>query len=133
MRIPVRTREFEGPDGATTSETCVYVRCSLLLNPTCPAVLRDKLEGTCRERARMRHASAETLEEIEPLLHELRSVPGLVEKSPGVFYRKSKAFLHFHEDPTGLHARRAVRRRVQHVRTETGGERRELMARIRAL
>ena len=31
-------------------------------------------------------------------------MPGLVEKRPGIFYRKSKAFLHFHEDSSGVHA-----------------------------
>lgn len=31
-------------------------------------------------------------------------MPGLVERSRGVFYRRSRAFLHFHEDPTGLFA-----------------------------
>lgn len=51
----------------------------------------------------MRHATLETFQEIELLLEELRSVPGLVEKRPGIFYRRSKAFLHFHEDPSGLH------------------------------
>lgn len=30
------------------------------------------------------------------------SVKGFKEKKPGVFYWKSQAFLHFHEDPTGL-------------------------------
>ena len=28
----------------------------------------------------------------------------LNEKKPGIFYRKSRAFLHFHEDPIGLFA-----------------------------
>jgi hypothetical protein len=28
----------------------------------------------------------------------------MVEKKRGVFYRKSKSFLHFHEDPRGLFA-----------------------------
>jgi hypothetical protein len=50
----------------------------------------------------MKHASAATLDVLEPLLVELRAVPGLVEKSRGVFYRKGRAFLHFHEDPKGL-------------------------------
>ena len=52
----------------------------------------------------MRHATSEALDELEPLLERLRSEPGLVEKRRGVFYRRSKAFLHFHEDPSGLHA-----------------------------
>jgi hypothetical protein len=81
----------------------------------------------------MRHATAETLQRIEPLLHELRSVPGLVEKRPGIFYRKSKAFLHFHEDPTGLHADVRFADDFERARVETKAERKALMARIRAL
>jgi hypothetical protein len=50
----------------------------------------------------MRHASESTLQELTSLLERLRSFEGLVEKRPGVFYRKTKAFLHFHEDPEGL-------------------------------
>jgi len=50
----------------------------------------------------MKHASPSTLQELAPLLDRLRSFDGLIEKRPGVFYRRSKAFLHFHEDPTGL-------------------------------
>jgi hypothetical protein len=49
----------------------------------------------------MRHASQETLDELAWLLDQLRSTEGLVERRPGVFYRRSKAFLHFHEDPEG--------------------------------
>ena len=52
----------------------------------------------------MRHATPADLDELEPLLSRLRKLDQLVEKNRGVFYRKSKAFLHFHEDPTGLHA-----------------------------
>ena len=52
----------------------------------------------------MRHASVATLELLAPLLAPLRALPGLTEKSPGVFYRKGRAFLHFHEDPRGLFA-----------------------------
>lgn len=50
----------------------------------------------------MKHASEATLKELTPLLERIRSMDGLVEKRPGVFYRKSKAFMHFHEDPEGL-------------------------------
>jgi hypothetical protein len=28
----------------------------------------------------------------------------LTEKKPGIFYFRASAFLHFHEDPTGLYA-----------------------------
>jgi hypothetical protein len=50
----------------------------------------------------MKHASAATLRQFEPLLGELRALPGLKEKSVGKFYRGGSAFLHFHEDPAGL-------------------------------
>jgi hypothetical protein len=52
--------------------------------------------------ASMRHASQETLLRLAPLLEKLRALEGLVEKRPGVFYRRSKAFLHFHDDPEGI-------------------------------
>jgi hypothetical protein len=50
----------------------------------------------------VKHASESTLEGLSTLLDRLRSIDGLVEKRPGVFYRRSKAFLHFHEDPSGI-------------------------------
>jgi hypothetical protein len=52
----------------------------------------------------MRHARPDDLVPIEALLRDLRSVSGLVERTPGVFYRRSRAFLHFHADPSGLFA-----------------------------
>jgi hypothetical protein len=52
----------------------------------------------------MRHARDEDLDRLEELLAELRTLPGLKEKKRGVFYLKSRAFLHFHEDPKGLFA-----------------------------
>ena len=52
----------------------------------------------------MRHARADDLVPLEPLLARLRAVPALREKGPGTFYRGSRAFLHFHVDPAGLFA-----------------------------
>lgn len=52
----------------------------------------------------MKHASTSTLDALEALLADLRALPGLVERSRGVFYRRGRAFLHFHEDPKGLFA-----------------------------
>ena len=52
----------------------------------------------------MKHAGPAALDALEPLLARLRTLPGLKEKSRGIFYLKSKAFLHFHEDPAGLFA-----------------------------
>ncbi|HEX3364266.1 hypothetical protein [Phenylobacterium sp.] len=52
----------------------------------------------------MRHARDQDLDRVEDLLVQLRTLPGLTEKKRGVFYRKSRAFLHFHEDPKGMFA-----------------------------
>ena len=38
------------------------------------------------------------------VLLQLRANKALVERTPGSFYFKSKAFLHFREEPTGLFA-----------------------------
>ena len=52
----------------------------------------------------MRHARDADLDRLEDLLADLRALPGLVEKTRGVFCRKSRSFLHFHQDPKGLFA-----------------------------
>ena len=52
----------------------------------------------------MKHAGPDTLQALAPLLARLHSLPGLVERTPGCFYKGSKAFLHFHDDPSGVHA-----------------------------
>jgi len=61
----------------------------------------------------MKHAGPGALDALEPLLSQIRSVGGLREKSRGIFYLKSRAFLHFHEDPTGLYA---------DIRAQDGGD-----------
>jgi hypothetical protein len=52
----------------------------------------------------VKHIGPEGLDKLEGLLEALRRQDGLKEKKRGVFYRKSRAFLHFHEDPAGLFA-----------------------------
>lgn len=52
----------------------------------------------------MKHAGPSALDALEPLLERLRALGVLREKSRGIFYLKSRAFLHFHEDPSGLYA-----------------------------
>jgi len=49
----------------------------------------------------VKHAGPKALEAIEPLLEELRTIPGLIERKRGIFYRGATAFLHFHETPPG--------------------------------
>ena len=52
----------------------------------------------------MKHAGAQTIRQLEPLLARLRAIDGLVERKAGIFYLGSRAFLHFHEDPAGVFA-----------------------------
>jgi hypothetical protein len=52
----------------------------------------------------VKHAGTATLDSLEPLLERLRATGLFKEKSRGAFYRKSRAFLHFHEDPAGVFA-----------------------------
>ena len=66
----------------------------------------------------MKHATAEALDQLTALLDTLRTIPGLIEKRPGVFYRKGKAFLHFHEDPAGLFA--DIRPKEEWIRLAVG-------------
>ena len=60
-------------------------------------------------RRAVRHATPAALDELESLLVRLRQLDGLTEKKRGLFYRRSKAFLHFHEDPAGPFADLKVR------------------------
>jgi hypothetical protein len=52
----------------------------------------------------MKHATAAALSALSALLDMIRVKDGIKEKKLGIFYRKSKSFLHFHEDPAGLFA-----------------------------
>lgn len=52
----------------------------------------------------MRHARDQDLDRLEDLLVQLRTLPVIKEKKRGVFYLRSKGFLHFHEDPAGMFA-----------------------------
>ncbi len=51
----------------------------------------------------MKHAGEKALATIAAQLAQVRAL-NLKERSPGVFYFKSKPFLHFHEDPSGIYA-----------------------------
>lgn len=79
----------------------------------------------------MKHAGPTALDRLEPLLERLRPLPGLTEKGRGVFYRRSRAFLHFHEDPGGLYADvRFEGADFERVRVETDAEQAALFARV---
>jgi hypothetical protein len=80
----------------------------------------------------VRHATPAALDRLEPLLERLRGVHGLREKSRGTFYRSSKAFLHFHEDPEGLFADVRVGAEFERFRATTEDEQEALLRMVRA-
>ena len=52
----------------------------------------------------MKHAGPDSLARLAPLLDRVRALGRLTERTPGSFYLRSSAFLHFHEDTAGLFA-----------------------------
>jgi hypothetical protein len=79
----------------------------------------------------VKHADPATLELIGALLEEVHKRPLLREKSPGSFYLKSKAYLHFHEDPAGIFADVKLNlAEFTRIRATTSREQRALLAAI---
>ena len=71
----------------------------------------------------MKHAGDAALDTIDDLLVKIRGAgAGLKERKRGTFYRKSSAFLHFHEDPAGMFADLKLGSEFQRFRVSTGRE-----------
>jgi hypothetical protein len=83
----------------------------------------------------VRHARAQDLDRLEPLLARLRAFDALKERSRGVFYLRSRAFLHFHEDPAGLFAdiRAADGRNFERIKVDDAAGVAELLQRAQAV
>ena len=73
-----------------------------------PARLSCPARGAFQE-CKMKHATPECLDGLEPLLEEIRRHTTLKERARGVFYLRSRAMLHFHEE-SGGHLRRSASR-----------------------
>ena len=85
-----------------------------------------------RHAVAVRHATPGALDQLDDLLARLRVMPGLKEKNRGTFYRGSRAFLHFHEDPAGLFADLRIRDDFQRMRVSTKSERAALVRQVKA-
>ncbi|MBI3891192.1 MAG: hypothetical protein HY303_06640 [Candidatus Wallbacteria bacterium] len=81
----------------------------------------------------MRHARDAALDELEELLVEVRSWPGVKERTRGSFYRRSSGFRHFHEDPAGLFADLKGAEGWIRLRVSEKSERRALLQAAREL
>ena len=78
----------------------------------------------------MRHAGPSTLARISDLLEELRARPVLRERTPGCFELKSRAFLHFHDDPSGVFADVRLAEGFVRLPVTTSSQQLELLERI---
>jgi hypothetical protein len=76
----------------------------------------------------MKHAGPAALDRLEPLLEALRRNPGLKEKTRGIFYRGSRAFLHFHEHGEEFYADIRLKDDFERFPATKTVERKELLA-----
>lgn len=80
----------------------------------------------------MKHASPPAFDRLELLLRKLRAFEALKEKSRGTFYRRGRAFLHFHEHDDDLFADVRFTTEFERVRVTRAAEQKSLLARVRA-
>ena len=78
----------------------------------------------------MKHATSTALRGLSDLLGQIRLKEGLSERKLGIFYRKSKSFLHFHEDPAGLFADLSIGADFTRFPVNTKRERQALLSAI---
>jgi hypothetical protein len=80
----------------------------------------------------MKHAGPATLDRIAALLADLRARPALRETRPGCFSLKSRSFLHFHDDPSGIFADVRLAEDFVRMPVTTRSEQADLLERIDA-
>jgi hypothetical protein len=81
----------------------------------------------------MKHAGAVALEALEDVLSAIRIRPELTGRRDGIFYRKSAAFLHFHEDRAGLFADVKIDGGFERLPVNTPPERQALLTLVAAI
>jgi len=81
----------------------------------------------------MKHAGAEALDRLEPLLARIRRLPKLTERKRGIFHLHGRSLLHFHEDPAGLFADLAWRGEDTRFRVSEPDEQLRLLQAIEAV
>jgi hypothetical protein len=76
----------------------------------------------------MKHAGPAALAALNELIAAIRARGGVKEPRPGVFYRKGRAWLHFHEDKAGLFADLRLGAEWERFRVSEPKERAKLLA-----
>ena len=135
--VYIRHSEAVGPDLSSQRSETEWDPCDehwfdseSLLSTSDKTVLSGGCDSTI---AAVRHAGSTALDRLEPVLDKIREMPDLAERSRGIFYRRSKAFLHFHEDATGLYADVRQGDDFERYRVETAEERNALVALLRSV
>jgi hypothetical protein len=80
----------------------------------------------------VRHATQDDLDRLEPLLAELRTLPGLRERKRGYFSRESRAFLHFHEDAGDFYVDVKLDGKFQRMKVTSHSDQAGFLARVRS-
>ena len=70
----------------------------------------------------MKHAQENILNKFNNQIDKLRQLEKLTEKKKGIFYKKSSAFLHFHQDNNILFADLKISNNWLRFRTEENQE-----------
>jgi hypothetical protein len=78
----------------------------------------------------LRHAIDEDLDKLEDLLKKIRMLKQFKEVRRGIFYLKSIAFLHFHEDAGKFFADIKVKNNFEHFPVNTMDEKKFLLSKI---
>jgi hypothetical protein len=123
-------------NGGSPSPRCTGVSTKRKLSPWLMGRVchRERCSVAARGNVlELRHADSAALDRLGPLLTELRKIPGLKEVRTGIFYRRSRAFIHFHDDPSGLYADVRLERDFERYRVETDEERLYLLKQIRTV
>ena len=79
----------------------------------------------------MRHATQEDLDQLEPLLVELRQLPQLRERKRGSFSRAGRALLHFHEDAGDLYVDVRLGTKFQRMKVTSRTEQADFLSRVK--
>ena len=81
----------------------------------------------------MKHAGTEAFDKLADLLNEIRTHEILKEKKVGVFYLRSTAFLHFHEDADKFYADLHVGEEWERIPVTTLQQRTRFLSRLRGV
>jgi hypothetical protein len=118
---------------AARGETIQAAAQNLKLWPEAEAPLRLlRCAHAQRDARRVRHATDQDLDQLEPLLAELRKLPQLRERKRGSFSRSNRAFLHFHEHAGALYVDVRLESEFQRLKVTSHTEQGDFLSLVQA-